>query len=204
MKKTLSTIILLLSFGSLHGSNLRVYQENKPEKVLYETSNQNKIRKILQPVNVRFEQWNASKPLPKEFQQKDVLDAYKGDVDRLCKQFGYQFVDVVRMNSNTPGKEALRKKFLREHRHGEDEVRFFVEGSGLFALHIKDKVYLIVCEKGDLLGFPAGYKHWFDMGENPFFTTIRFFTTKEGWIADFTENGIAANFPTYVSKMRPK
>ena len=61
----------------------------------------------------------------------------------------------------------MRAKFLDEHFHKEDEVRFFVAGSGLFTLHVGDKVYEILCESGDLIGVPDGTTHWFDMGPEP-------------------------------------
>ena len=43
-------------------------------------------------------------------------------------------------------------------------MRFFVAGSGLFTLHVGDRVYEVLCEQGDLIGVPDGTPHWFDMG----------------------------------------
>ena len=39
----------------------------------------------------------------------------------------------------------MRRKFLEEHTHAEDEVRFFVEGCGLFVLHIGSEVLSVLC-----------------------------------------------------------
>jgi 1,2-dihydroxy-3-keto-5-methylthiopentene dioxygenase len=61
----------------------------------------------------------------------------------------------------------MRGKFLDEHTHAEDEVRFFAEGSGMFYLHIGGKVYMVLCEAGDFISVPAGTTHWFDMGPSP-------------------------------------
>jgi 1,2-dihydroxy-3-keto-5-methylthiopentene dioxygenase len=44
---------------------------------------------------------------------------------------------------------------------------------------------------------PANTTHWFDMGENPNFKCIRFFTTENGWEANFTGSDIATRFPGY-------
>lgn len=87
--------------------------------------------------------------------------------------------------------------FLNEHMHDDFEVRFFVDGRGLFYLHPNDKVYVLLCEQGDLISVPANLKHWFDMGENPHFTAIRLFTTPDGWKARFTDSGIASTFPSF-------
>ncbi len=99
------------------------------------------------------------------------------------------------MQPDHPNKEALRKKFLDEHTHSEDEVRFFVEGQGLFCIHKAGQVFLVLCEKGDLISVPEGTPHWFDMGSEPRFTAIRLFTHTEGWVARMTGNDIASRFP---------
>jgi 1,2-dihydroxy-3-keto-5-methylthiopentene dioxygenase len=80
--------------------------------------------------------------------------------------------------------------------HSDFEVRFFVEGQGLFYVHLEEKVYAILCEQGDLISVPANVTHWFDMGAEPDFKCIRLFTTEEGWVAQFTGSKISENFPT--------
>ena len=99
------------------------------------------------------------------------------------------------MTPEHPERSALRNKFLSEHTHSEDEVRFFVEGRGLFSLHIEDEVLSVLCERGDLIHVPAGTKHWFDMGSRPQFCALRFFNNPAGWVADFSNDPIAERFP---------
>ena len=60
-----------------------------------------------------------------------VISAYRNDIDRLVLEKGFKTVDVVSIAPDHPDREAMRKKFLDEHFHKEDEVRFFVAGSGL-------------------------------------------------------------------------
>ncbi len=100
----------------------------------------------------------------------------------LNKRYGFKSIDVIGLNPDHPEKDTLRQKFLAEHTHADFEVRFFVEGCGLFYLHANDKVYTLLCEKGDLISVPANTTHWFDMGTSPYFKCIRFFTTPEGWV----------------------
>jgi 1,2-dihydroxy-3-keto-5-methylthiopentene dioxygenase len=91
----------------------------------------------------------------------------------------------------------MRQKFLAEHAHTEDEVRFFVEGSGAFYLHLSGKVYQAICVRGDLISVPAGTPHWFDMGPDPEFTAVRWFNNQEGWVPQYSGTEIAARFPKY-------
>jgi 1,2-dihydroxy-3-keto-5-methylthiopentene dioxygenase len=89
----------------------------------------------------------------------------------------------------------LRQKFLAEHTHSEDEIRFFVAGSGNFILHVGGKVYDAHCTQGDLISVPAGTKHWFDAGEAPSFTALRVFTDTSGWTPEYTGETISERFP---------
>jgi 1,2-dihydroxy-3-keto-5-methylthiopentene dioxygenase len=156
----------------------------------------------LEEIGVQFEKWEASKPLSPDAGQEEVIAAYQDAIDRLNKKYGFQSVDVVSLLPDNPKKEEFRQKFLAEHTHKDFEVRFFVDGSGLFYLHVGGKVYMVLCEKGDLISVPANTTHWFDMGENPRFKCIRFFTTPEGWVGDFTGSDIASTFPDYDEHVR--
>jgi len=149
----------------------------------------------LAPLGVRFARWRTDRPLAIDAGQEEVLAAYADDVERLNGEFGFQSVDVVALRPDHPEREALRAKFLQEHVHDDFEVRFFVDGRGLFYIHAGERVYGILCEQGDLISVPAGAKHWFDTGAAPDFKCIRLFTTPNGWEASFTGDAIDARFP---------
>lgn len=180
---------------ALATSTLRVYDDTNPTVPLLETSDVVRIASQLASAGVRFERWAADAELTPGAGQDAVIAAYRSSIDRLMNEGGYQSVDVVRLERGTPNTEPIRKKFLDEHQHAEDEVRFFVEGRGAFYLHVGTRVYQTICVKGDLISVPAGTKHWFDMGADPEFTAIRLFTNPEGWVANFTGDGLAAAFP---------
>ena len=176
-------------------TSLRVWNANDPATLVLETSDGERIARELKEIGVRFERWSADAELPPGADQDAVIAAYRRSVDRLIAECGYQSVDVIRLERGTPNTEPIRAKFLDEHRHAEDEVRFFVEGRGAFYLHVGERVYQTICCKGDLIGVPAGTKHWFDMGPDPEFTAIRLFINPDGWVANFTGDAIASSFP---------
>ncbi|OQW73249.1 MAG: cupin [Proteobacteria bacterium ST_bin11] len=154
------------------------------------------IAQQLQGIGVQFERWQADSEFSAADDAETVLKAYESSIETLKQQYGFQSVDVISLSADHPNKDALRKKFLAEHTHSDFEVRFFVEGKGLFYLHVGAQVYAVLCEQGDLISVPANTTHWFDMGENPAFKCIRLFTTEDGWVAEFTGNPIADSFPT--------
>lgn len=178
-------------------SRLRIYNDNDPSTVLLQSQEHASIAAELARVGVRFEQWQASAPVKAGDSPETIMAAYRADIDRLVAENGFNSVDVVSIAPDHPQREAMRAKFLDEHTHKEGEVRFFVDGSGLFSLHIGNKVYEVLCEKGDLISVPDGTTHWFDMGPVPSFVAIRFFTNPDGWIGDFTGSDIAQRFPRY-------
>lgn len=176
-------------------SRLRVYDQREPTRPLITQLDHAAIARTLGEVGVRFERWDASQPVVPGASQDEVIAAYRDDIDRLQHEKGYRAVDVISLTADHPQKDALRQKFLSEHVHSEDEVRFFVAGQGQFSLHIGERVYDVLCEQGDLIGVPDGTRHWFDMGPNPHFIAIRLFTNPEGWVAKFTGEPIADRFP---------
>lgn len=70
-------------------------------------------------------------------------------------------------------------------------------GSGIFYLHIGDRVYAVLGERGDVLSVPRGTTHWFDMGTTLDFTAVRFFRDPEGWVGSFTGNPISDRIPDF-------
>jgi 1,2-dihydroxy-3-keto-5-methylthiopentene dioxygenase len=168
-------------------------------QTLLSTREHGAIAAALDGIGVRFERWQADRPLAADADQAAVLAAYAADVERLEAQYGFQSVDVVALGPDHPQKAEMRQKFLAEHTHADFEVRFFVDGSGLFYLHVGGKVYMVLCERGDLISVPADTTHWFDMGSAPSFKCIRFFTTPDGWVGNFTGSDIAARFPDFDS-----
>ena len=178
-------------------SRLRIFSADAPAQARVETREHAQIAAHLERIGVRFEQWQAAEPIEPGDAPEKVLAAYRADIERLQREYGYRSVDVISLNASHPDKDALRRKFLDEHTHSEDEVRFFVAGSGLFTLHVDGQVYEVLCEAGDLIGVPDGTRHWFDMGPSPYFVAIRLFTNTEGWVAHFTGTDMAQRFPRY-------
>ncbi len=175
-------------------TELRVYPVSRPGQPELDTDAFDQIQTTLKAVGISIERWQTDHGIDSATSPEAILAAYADDIERLKREGGYQTVDVVSMVPDHPDKGAFRNKFLAEHTHSEDEVRFFVAGKGLFSLHIGDRVYEVLCGCGDLIRVPANTTHWFDMGPNPEFTAIRLFNNPEGWVANFTDSDIASRF----------
>ena len=123
---------------------------------------------------------------------------------------GYVTADVIQCKPDTPGLEAMLAKFNVEHWHDEDEVRYIIEGRGLFHINPGDgPVFVIEVEAGDLLRVPRGTRHWFDLCADRSIRAIRLFQDPSGWTPRYTGSGIDQGFqpvcfgPSYVPPQHP-
>lgn len=154
------------------------------------------IKEFLAQRGVWFDQWEAKAELPEDADQETVLAAYEHVLAPYMKENGYQTADVISVHPNIENKEAIRTKFLTEHTHSEDEVRFFVDGEGLFWFNMEkgNPVFCVICQRGDLISVPANTKHWFDFGPKMSVKAIRVFIDQSGWVPHYTESGVDSNY----------
>ena len=166
-----------------------------PDQAL-QLNNPIEISAFLAQYSVFFDQWDCTEIFKDSATQEEILNAYAKDLKPFMEQGGYLTADVISINATTENYEQIRAKFLAEHTHDEDEIRFFVDGQGLFWFHIQDApVFNVLCQRGDLISVPAGTKHWFDAGvEEPFVKAIRIFTDMSGWTPHYTQSGIETNY----------
>ena len=183
---------------------LTIWSETDPTEPVLRTSDPLRIGDELAAVGITFDRLEVRDDVDASSSQEQVLDSYAALVERLCASHGYTLVDVAQLHLTKESPEELletataaRTRFLNEHTHDEEEIRFFAHGSGVFYLHIGERVLAMLCTKGDLLSVPALTTHWFDMGTLPDFTAIRFFRSDDGWVGSFTGSDIASRFPTF-------
>jgi 1,2-dihydroxy-3-keto-5-methylthiopentene dioxygenase len=158
-------------------------------------TDQKDIKAFLNDRGVFFDQWEANCKLSQEASQEEVLGAYNHVLTPYMNANGYKTSDVINIYPEIENYDAIRAKFLAEHTHSEDEVRFFVEGEGLFWFNLNGSdVFNVRCQAGDLISVPEGTKHWFDAGEVPNVKAIRIFIDTSGWVPDYTQSGIENKF----------
>jgi 1,2-dihydroxy-3-keto-5-methylthiopentene dioxygenase len=176
-------------------SRLTVYRDDAPQAPVLTTEDAARIAETLEPIGVRFERWESPVKLSPDDSPETILEAYKPYLDGLMGETGAGSADVLKLTPDNPNAAALRQKFLSEHTHSEDEVRFFVHGAGNFIMHVNGQVYDAHCVQGDLISVPRDTRHWFDAGEKPFFTALRIFSDSSGWVPEFTGDKISERFP---------
>lgn len=144
---------------------------------------------------IEYDHWASDYEVPADAPPEEILRAHAKEIDAMKARGGYVTADVIDVNPQTSGLEAMLAKFNREHWHDENEVRFTVAGRGLFHIHPKDHpVVAIEVEAGDLISIPRGTWHWFDLCSDRRIRAIRLFQDMQGWTPYYTESGIDQNF----------
>ncbi|MFW6050761.1 MAG: 1,2-dihydroxy-3-keto-5-methylthiopentene dioxygenase [Myxococcota bacterium] len=108
--------------------------------------------------------------------------AYQGSLDDLKAQRGYVEQDEVSLSPETPDLDAVCAKFLDEHLHDEDEVRFVLSGEGVFDIRSRDDRWMRVkVETGDLIVVPEKRYHRFMLTDRKQIRCVRLFKDRSGW-----------------------
>ncbi len=149
------------------------------------------VREYLAGIGIEYERWEPIAGLESNAAAEEILDAYSEQIDQLKREGGYVTADVIDVNPQTPGLEAMLAKFNIEHRHDEDEVRYILAGRGLFHIHPpRGPVVAIEVEAGDLIRVPKGTLHWFDLCGDRRIRAIRLFQDVSGWTPHYTHSGV--------------
>ena len=153
------------------------------------------ITDYLSSIGVDYERWDPSHPVGPNASAEDILAAYATEIEKLKARGGYVTSDVIDVNPRTPGLDEMLAKFNREHWHDEDEVRFIIQGRGLFHLHPRQgAVVAIEVEPGDLIRVPRGMWHWFNLCADREVRAIRLFQDPAGWAPQYTESRVDGNY----------
>jgi 1,2-dihydroxy-3-keto-5-methylthiopentene dioxygenase len=153
------------------------------------------VTAFLASQGIDYERATPGRAVPDGAPAAELLDAYKEKIDELKARGGYVTADVIDVFPDTPNLDAMLNKFNSEHWHDEDEVRFIVEGRGLFHIHPNTgPVFAIEVEAGDLIRVPRGTHHWFDLCADRRIRAIRLFQDAAGWTPHYTSSGVDKNF----------
>jgi len=114
-------------------------------------------------------------------------------LDALKTERGYIEQDVIELTPKTPGLDALCQKFVDEHTHDDDEVRFTLAGEGLFDIRSDDDRWMrVLVEPGDLIVVPKDRHHRFMLTDARAIRCVRLFRDTEGWVPRYRQTAAEA------------
>lgn len=111
---------------------------------------------------------------------------YKPTLDSLARERGYVEQDIVELSPDTEDLQAICDKFASEHLHTDDEVRFVLEGAGIFDIRDEsDRWMRVTVEAGDLIVVPQDRYHRFTLTDAQHIRCVRLFKDRGGWVPHY-------------------
>ena len=119
--------------------------------------------------------------------------AYQPPLDALKSDRGYVEQDEVELSPDTDNLDAICAKFADEHLHTDDEVRYVLEGEGIFDIRSTDDRWMrVTVETGDLIVVPANLHHRFLLTEKKHIRCVRLFKDASGWVPHYRQTNDGA------------
>jgi len=153
------------------------------------------ITSFLKDHGIDYQVWPLADRVDPASPAAEILAAYGPEIEELKRRGGFVTADVVDIYPDTPNLDAMLQKFSKEHTHTEDEVRFILQGRGVFHINPIDRpVYAIEVWAGDMISVPLGTQHWFDLCTDRRIRAIRLFQDTSGWTPHYLENSVHAGY----------
>jgi 1,2-dihydroxy-3-keto-5-methylthiopentene dioxygenase len=113
---------------------------------------------------------------------------YRPSLDALRRERGYVAQDQLALSPETPSLDAICREHVGEHYHLADEVRFVLEGEGVFDIRSSDDRWMRVkIEEGDLIVVPEKRHHRFMLTASRTIRCLRLFKDETGGVTHYRE-----------------
>ena len=155
------------------------------------------IRDELASLNITLNYWSVgdnpqlrhllTKDSLSEDEKELVLQGLDNYFEQLKQTAGYQSRDLIVLHPDTPNLDQLLAKFERVHFHADNEVRYIIDGEGIFGFVRPDSSQVeLTIQPEEYINVPAGTEHWFYLTSDRRIKAVRYFTNTEGWVPEYT------------------
>ena len=155
------------------------------------------ISQELAPLNIQLDYWAIAEnqELAQKLAEASLDDSEKEEVlqsldkyfEQLKQTAGYKERDLIVLHPGISNLDQMLQKFDSIHTHADDQVRYIIEGEGIFGFVRPDgsQVELTV-QPQEYINVPAGCEHWFYLTPKRRIKAVRYFIGREGWVPEYT------------------
>ncbi|MDZ4725767.1 MAG: cupin domain-containing protein [Leptospira sp.] len=153
------------------------------------------IREFLKGKGLIYESFETPDIVASYLNKKSLDDAEKENLlsgleyrfEELKSKFGYMARDLVVLHDEVPGINDILAKFDKLHYHTDEEVRYIVDGSGVFGFIIDGDKFEVHVSKGDFISIPQNTNHWFTLDDKKRIKAVRYFKDNSGWVPVYVD-----------------
>ena len=116
-----------------------------------------------------------------------IIELHNGVFECLLQENGYLWSDLLNLHPGSANLQNLIATYSRYHHHTAPEALYVLAGEMIFGF-VKpdgDQVQLLI-QSQDYIHIPAGVEHWCSPSALLHFKAIRYFTSVEGWVPNYT------------------
>lgn len=123
-----------------------------------------------------------------ESEKRNILQLHNSFFAFLKQERCYLWSDLLNVHPGSPHLQPLMATYSRYHVHIAPEALYVLAGGAIFRFVRPDgsQVQLLV-QPQDYLHISAGVEHGFSLDAFLQFKAVRYFTTVEGWVPQYTK-----------------
>ena len=153
------------------------------------------IAPLLAPLNIQLDYWTLdsankellAKNLLSESEKEELLQSLDHYFEQLKETMGYQSRDLIALYPETPNLSTLLSKFESCHTHEDDEVRYIIEGEGVFGFVLPDGSQAeLTIQPQEYINVPKLTEHWFHLTSSKRVKAVRYFGNNPAWVPIYT------------------
>ncbi|WP_110656662.1 cupin [Salinicola halimionae] len=176
-------------------SFLHVYHEADSDQPLLTTHDAYRISLELSSIEVYFDRRELVE-LPVGIQRQQLLMLNNETATEIQQLSGRRYCDMRGMSPQYPDLALRRELLCTESSNDEETWHLFLRGQAIFYFHVNGRVYVVGCDRGDLISVPAGLSHWLDIGPEPDFLLLTLSNVQSPDLIA-TASDIALRFPRF-------
>jgi 1,2-dihydroxy-3-keto-5-methylthiopentene dioxygenase len=122
-----------------------------------------------------------------EPEKRYIIELHSSVFEFLQKENNYLWCDLLNVHPGSPNLQAQITTYQHYHTHTAPEAVYLLAGEMIYGFVRPDgsQVQLLL-QAQDYLHIPTEVEHWSSPAASLHFKVIRYFTTVEGWIPNFT------------------
>lgn len=159
------------------------------------------IARELAALNIKLDRWAVgenpqtrallAKVALSDDEKEQVLRSLDRYFDALKSTNGYESRDLIVLHPGITNIDTLMSKFAPCHTHADDEVRYIIDGEGVFGFVRPDGSQVeLTIQPEEYINVPAGTPHWFHLTPARRVKAVRYFIGTEGWVPEYTDTEI--------------